>query len=255
MKVRIMLARNPKIIPRIALTILAALAFSGCTSISYKSREAANAPKPDDYPIPFYSPEQTVPRPCRVIGTVTMQAGKFAIFGGSANAEMQQVMHRAHQAGADAVKLTGADKPDFANPNSRMAANLLRYTDVWETVGITQSEFQTYLRSPRQALDPIEGVWVFGGMKPHTIGIARNKEKPGREFVAFILNSTNPVWPAGTKKMDIRHGLEPGSYELTYYLGDFTPVEVPILLKHQTTFTFLLENNDEDGSMISYAKL
>jgi len=236
------------------LIFSAVLILSGCTSVSYKSNSAENPPKPENYPIPVYIEDQQVPRPCRVIGTLSVNAGNFTMFGGSPDTEMFKVMQSAHQKGADAVKITTMDKPGFTNPNYRIQADLLRYADVWETVGLSKTGFQKYLDSNRATLDPIEGFWYSGGLNPHSIGIIKDKSKPGRDLIGFIIETQNPVWSEGMKKIDIRRGLEPGSYVLTYYLDDFARREAHILLKQQNSFAFMLEKADDNGKFITYTK-
>ena len=103
-----------------------------------------------------------------------------------------------------------------------MVADLLRYADVWETIAISTQGFANYLETHRQNLDPIEGVWDGTGTLPHRIGIIRDNSKPGRDFVGFILNTTDPTWHEGYKKIDIKRGVQPGSYVLDYYLEDFS---------------------------------
>lgn len=229
--------------------------FTGCTTVSYQSHSPAGIAKLADYPIPIYTPETRIPRPCEVIGTLSINAGKFTMFGGSSDKEVKKVMQQAREKGADAVKFISIDKPDFANPNYRMTVNLLRYSDIWETVAISKREFQAYLDANRQNLDPIEGVWFSGGsISPHSLGIMRNKSKAGREFVGIILDATNPVWQTGTKKIDIHRGLQTGSYILTYYLDDFAWREIPIILGHKKQFAFTVQNADGEDTIIAYTK-
>jgi hypothetical protein len=234
--------------------VFAALVSSGCTSVSYQSNSTDHLSWPDYYPIPVYTEDQQIPRPCRIIGTVSINAGKFTMFGGTPENEIKNVIQLAHEKGADAIKVTGMDKPDFANPNFRMNADLLRYADTWETVVLSKAQFAQYLGSRAQTLDPIEGIWISGGLNPDSIGILRDQSKPGRDFIAFILNSQNPVWRSGLKKMDIRRGLEPGSYVLTYYLDDFARRDASIILKQRNSFAFMLETAGENGTLITYKK-
>lgn len=227
--------------------------LAGCTTAIYKPRMVAGPAKPEGYPIPLYTEQQKVPRPTEIIGTVSVTAGSFTMFGGSAETETEKILKQARAKGADAVKLTAIGKPDFANPNYRLKANLLRYVDVWESVPVSETEFRTYLATNSQKLDPIEGIWFSAGLVSHTIGIMRNNSMAGREFVGFILESKNPVWPSGTKRMDIRRGLEPGSYILTYYLDDFERREVPIILGNKRRFQINVPQDEEDR-FITYTK-
>jgi hypothetical protein len=256
-KIRSGLARyfNSTVAHNVALILFLALMLAGCTTVSYKSNSPVGVAKPANYPIPFYAPEMEIPRPCKVIGTLSINAGKFTMFGGSSEKEVEKVMQKAREKGADLVKLVSIDKPDFANPNYRMTVNLLRYSDTWETIAISKKEFQTYFDANRQKLDPIEGIWFStGAISPHSLGIMRNKSKSGREFIGVILDTINPAWPPGAKKLDIRRGLAPGSYVITYYLDDFAPREIPIILGQKKAFAFGIQNADGEENVITYTK-
>src|SRR5712675_1147487 len=136
---------NAAAVCNLALIFFSALMFTGCTTVSYKSNSPVGSAKPADYPIPVYAPETRVPRPCEIIGMLSINAGKFTMFGGSSDKEVKKVMQQAREKGADVVKFISIEKPDFANPNYRMTVNLLRYSDFWETVAISKKEFQAYL--------------------------------------------------------------------------------------------------------------
>ena len=124
--------------------------------------------------------------------------------GGSVESEMYKVMQTAREKGADAVQMKSVEQPDFSNANFRLVADLLRYTDTWETITISEGEFAAYLKANQRSLDPIEGIWNTFGRVPHRIGIMRDTSKPGRDFVGFILDTENPTWRDGYKKIDIR---------------------------------------------------
>jgi len=230
-----------------------AVMLSGCTSAIYKSNAKAPPAKPLDYPIPIYTPEMKVPRPGELIGTVTIHGGKFTMFGGDAEHEYVKLMREAHKRGADVVKVTTVDKPGFTNPNYNITAQLLSYADHWETIPVTKFKFQAYLDAHGRDLDPIEGIWFVDKPFPYSIAIMRNGAKPGREFVGFILHHYSPVWPPGTKRLDIRRGLEPGSYILTCYLDDFASREIPLILGQKTAFRINIPKEDEDN-FITYTK-
>lgn len=238
------------------MVLFLALVSGGCATASYTSHAAAGPAKPDDFPIPVYREEVNVPRPCEVIGIVSVNPGGMTMFGGDANKEMEKIMRKAHQKGADAVKMVAFEKPDFANPNYRMTAELLRYTDQWETIPVSEKQFQAYLDANRRTLDPIEGVWVcdeMNGTRPYTVAIMKNHAKPGREFVGFILDSKNPLWKPGYKKMDIRHDPETGGYDFTFYFDDFARAEVPIYLHQRTKFSVDFQK-DEEHHLVTYTK-
>ncbi len=239
----------------LALLLFSMLLLTGCgTVVTYKQNTAAGLAKGDNYPIPVYTEDQTVPRPCEIIGTVSVGDTFFTVTGGSAEAVTLKVMRTAHEKGADAVQITSIRQPGFTSANYHMTANLLRYTDTWETVAISENEFLAYLQKNARTLDPIEGVWSEYGREQQRIGIMKNHSKAGRDYVGFILDSENPAWRLGTKKIDICRGLEPDSYVLTYYLDDFEPREIPILLGRKRTFTLAIQKADSDGDFIMYIK-
>ena len=234
-------------VKNLALLLFSMLLLTGCGSlVTYQANAPAGTPKPPGYPIPVYTEGMTVPRPCQVIGTVSVRNSGFTVAGGSVEDVMKDVMQRARQKGADAVKVMSIDKPDFGNPNYRLTAGLLRYSDAWETIGLSENEFFAYLQRNKNSLDPIEGIWIVDGQYDDRIGIMRNHAKPGRDFVGFVLHSDQPAWREGYKLMDIARGEQPGSYRLVYYLGDFSQVHTTVVLNHAAEFSLLVQSADED---------
>lgn len=229
--------------------------LTGCsTVVTYKPNLAAGPVKPAGYPLPVYTEDMTVPRPCEVIGTVSISGGHFTMFGGSAESEMQKVMQTAWEKGADAVQMKSAATPDFLDSNYRLVADLLRYTDAWETMAITPAAFAAYLETNRRNLDPIEGVWDAFGQIPHRLGIRRDNSKPGRDFIGFVLNTENPSWRTGYKKIDIQRGTQSGTYILDYYLDNFSKRKTIIRLAKGVTFTLTLPRSDEEADVVIYSK-
>jgi hypothetical protein len=231
------------------------LMLTGCsTVVTYKSNTAAGPAKPVGYPILVYTENMTVPRSCEIIGTISIGDTRLTMFGGSIESEMGKVMKTAHEKGADAVQMKSIEKPGFSDANYRLAADLLRYTDTWETVAISQQGFANYLKTNQRNLDPIEGVWNGYGQIPHRIGIMRNSSKPGRDFIGFILNTENPTWHKGCKKIDIKRGIEPGTYILDYYLDNFSKRGTAVILGKNMTFTLTIPTSEEEADVITYSK-
>ena len=195
-----------------------------------------------------------VPRACVVIGTVSVGGGFLTMRGGSAESETQRIIQTAWEKGADAIQVKSIEDPDFTSGNYRMVADLLRYTDNWETVVMPAQGFAVYLDANRQNSDPIEGIWDGSGTVPHRIGIMRDNSKPGRDFVGFILETADPTWHRGYKKIDIKHGVHPGSYVLDYYLDNFSRQEITVILGQGLTFTLNMPTSDEDADIITYAR-
>jgi hypothetical protein len=239
----------------LALSLLSVVLLAGCSTVAtYKPNTAAGPVKPVGYPIPVYTEDMTIPRPCEVIGTISIGGGHFTMFGGSAESEMKKVMQTAQEKGADAVQMKTIEKPDFSDTNYRLVADLLRYTDTWETVAISEKRFANYLKTNQRNLDPIEGIWDAYGPVPHRIGIMQDVSKPGRDFVAFILGTGNPSWRNGYKKIDIQRGPQPGSYLFDYYLDNFSKRETNVILGKRMMFTLAISTSDEEPNIIAYSK-
>jgi hypothetical protein len=239
----------------LALSLFSMLLLAGCGTVAtYKPHAAAGPAKPAGYPILVYTEDMTVPRPCEVIGTISVNDTPFTMFGGSADSEMLKVMHAARKKGADVVQMKSMEKPDFSDTHYRLMADLLRYKDAWETVVIPEQAFANYLRTKQRNLDPIEGIWDGNARIPHRIGIMRNTAKPGRDFIGFVLNTDNPTWCKGYKKIDIQRGLQPGTYIFAYYLDDFSKRETTVVLGGRMMFTLAIPTSEEETDLITYSK-
>ncbi|MEI9862962.1 MAG: hypothetical protein WDN00_00055 [Limisphaerales bacterium] len=184
-----------------------------------QARPATAPPKPADYPIPLYNQNMRIPRPCNLLGKLAIGDTQLTMFGGDMKGVLKTVMETAHEKGADIVVLTSIRQPEFESAHFRVEANLLAYADVWETVPMSLTNFQAYLQKNQKTLDPMEGIWSDGSVD--RIGIIRNKSKPGRDFIAFMLNVELVTWQPGYKKMDIARVDRPGAYSLKYYRDDF----------------------------------
>jgi hypothetical protein len=238
---------------RPALLVPVFFLLAGCgTTKTYTASLPAGPAKPPDYPIPVYNINMRLPRPCQLIGKLAIGDTQLTMFGGSMPEVMKTIMKTAHEKGADVVVLTSVKSPEFESAHYRMAANLLRYADTWETNGMSENDFLAYLRQHQQTLDPIEGIWSDGS--PDRIGIVRNSSKPGRDFIAFMLNVKLSSWQAGYKKMDIARVDRPGAYSLKYYRDDFGMVKTTVLLDHNRAFSFLISTDDQ-ADEVTFTKI
>ncbi len=227
--------------------------LNGCTTTSYKSGPAAvSTPTTQDYPIPVYTEDMDVPRPCQVIGTISIGHTSVTMIGGDIDKEMEKVMQAAHQKGADVVKIVSLQKPGFDTPNFAVQAELLRYADNWERVAFTEKEFAAYLQQHQATLDPIEGIWSGGW--PNRVGIMRDPSKPGRDFIAFTLSTDSPAWQPGYKKIDLARAAAPDTYNLRYYRNDFAWSETAVRLDHNRAFEFI-QNVDDKTYLVRYTKI
>jgi hypothetical protein len=227
--------------------------LAGCsTTKTYTPTMAAGAATPSNYPIPLYTEDMRIPRPCLLIGHLSIGDTQLTMSGGSVKGVMKTLMDTAHEKGADVIELVSMKQPNFESSNYHLEANLLRYGDNWETVAISENDFQAYLRQHQQTLDPIEGIWSDGSSD--RIGIIRDTSKPGRDFIGFALNPELPSWRKGYKKIDIARTDRAGAYSLKYYRDDFGTAKTTVLLDHGHAFTFIVHANDVD-SEVSYIKI
>jgi hypothetical protein len=238
---------------KLALIVPLIFLLAGCsTTKTYKPNTAAGPAKPADYPIPIYNEDMRIPRPCVLIGEFAIGDTQLTMFGGSLKGVMKTLMDTAHEKGADVVELTSLKQPDFESAHYRVEANLLRYADKWETVSISENDFLIYLQKNSATLDPIEGIWSDGS--PDRIGIMRDKSKPGRDFIAFMLNVQLPSWQKGYKKMDIARDARPGAYSFRYYRDDFGVAKTTALLDHDRAFSFII-NTEAGAAEVAYIKI
>jgi hypothetical protein len=230
--------------------------LTGCsTVVTYQPHLPDGPAKPAGYPIPVYTEKMTVPRPCAVIGTVTVAEGSFTMRGGSVEDETKKIIKTAWAKGADVVRIRSVETPGYSRADFRIVADLLRYADQWETLTLSRQDLVNYLDTHRQTLDPIEGIWDGAGTSPNRIGIIQNHSKPGRDFVGFILNTDDPTWHEGDKKIDIQRGAVPGSYVLVYYLEDFSKAKATVILGQRRLFTLNMPTSDEDADFLTYSKI
>lgn len=238
---------------KLALFVPLIFLLTGCgTTKTYTPDATAGPAKPSGYPIPIYNEDMRIPRPCQLIGEFDIGDTQLTMFGGSLKGVMKTLMDTAHEKGADVVQLISIKEPDFESAHYRVKANLLRYSDRWEVVALSENDFLAYLNRNRATLDPIEGIWSDGS--PDRIGIMRDNSRPGRNFIAFMLNVQLPSWQVGYKKLDIARTDRPDAYALKYYLDDFGMAKTTVLLNHNRAFTFIV-NTEAGAAEVSYIKI
>ncbi len=228
---------------RTGLLLGLALLSAGCsTTKTYTPHLPAGPARPADYPIPLYTEDMRIPRPCEIIGELSIGDTQLTLRDGSFEGVMKTLMATAHEKGADVVQIVSLKKPDFESAHYRLDANLLSYADHWETVPLSEPDFLKYLQEHEKSLDPIEGVWTDGS--PEHIGIMRDTRKPGRDFIGFVFNPLLPSWHPGYKKMDIARTGRPGDYHIRYYRNDFSGAATSVLLDQNRAFSFIINTRD-----------
>lgn len=223
----------------LALCLFTALLLAGCsTTTRYESKTAASPAKPADYPICVYPEQMKIPRSYEVIGTMYVGDTPFTVMGGSLESIVNKLTKNARKQGADGLQLKSVQSPDFATPHYRADADFIRFTDIWESVSTPEAELQNYFRTNASKLDPIEGIWHVSDAVRSRVAILKNSAKPGRDFIAIILNTRNLSWKLGDKKADLRRGERPGVYRGSYYRDDYEAKKVAITMRLPATDRF-----------------
>jgi len=231
-----------------ALVLLPLLLFAGCkTVVTYDAKLDAGPAKPEDHPIYVYTEKNDVPRSSEIIGHMHVGDTLLTTRGGSIAAEVKTLQENARQKGADAVKITSIETPDVSTANFRMDADFLRFTDKWESVGLSNEAVLAYFKNNAKTLDPIEGVWIASDPMQSRIGIMKSTSKAGRDFIAFVLDPKNPTWRNGDKKMDITLGERRGVYRIDFYLDDYTKKGAVITFAGAAADRFVVNMADDAG--------
>lgn len=230
-----------------ALCMLAGVLLLGCTTTARYETKAPDGPaKPADYPIYVYEEGASVPRPYEVMGTMHIGDTPFTVMGGSLDSVVNKLLQAARQKGADAVQLISVRSPEFTTAHFRADANFIRFTNVWESLPLTAEYLQVYFKTNAAALDPIEGIWHASDRVQSRVAIVKNHSKPGREFIAVILNTRNRGWRNGDKKADLRRGERPGVYRGTYYRDDYTEDRVAVTMRLSATNRFTVSRGEQE---------
>lgn len=238
----------------LALYLLSVLLFAGCSTVTtYDSKTDAGPAKPSDYPIYVYTEKVEIPRPSEVIGNMHVGDTPFTMKGGSLNAVLDTLRENARKKGADALKITSIETPGFSSGNFKVDAKFLRFTDSWESVGLSKEQVLAYFKNNEKTLDPIEGIWFENFPVQSRIAIMKNTSKAGRDFIAFIIGTRNPSWRIGDKKMDITRGERSGVYRIDYYLDDYEK-KGAVLTLSGTPADKLIVHMPDDAGFIQYTK-
>ena len=169
----------------------------GCTTVkSYVANTKPGAAKPADHPIYVYNEKAPVPRPYEIIGTMSISDTPLTVFGGSFEGELDTLRKQARKRGADGLQITQVDSPDFFHAKYRVTANFVRFTNTWESLPFSESEFRNYLTAQKEKLDPIEGFWQINdgagsrvGMRPGSV-----KARSAVRTRAFMVSRSCAWW-------------------------------------------------------------
>ncbi len=209
--------------------LVAGLGVSCTTYLSYsKSTGIADPPSQPSTLVHVFWPGESVDRPHRTLGVLSIGDTGLTTIGGSFSDVVDEMVAAAKRRGADAARVLEIKPPDAWSTIYRIRAELVQYTTEWESVQLTEAEFDEYLAQNSGSLNPIEGVWSDEDGE-YRIAIKRDDAVRTRDFVAYVLESTTPGWAAGQKKMQISKSASASTYVLEYYDARY--------VRHRSTFT------------------
>lgn len=223
----------------------------GCTTVkTYVANTEPGSPRAADYPIYVYNEKVPVPRPYEIIGTMRITDTPLTVFGGSFEGELDTLRQQARKRGADGLQITQVEPPDFFHAKYRVTGNFIRFTNMWESLPMAESDMRAYLTETQSQLDPIEGIWRVNDAARSRVGIVRDHTRPGRDFFGFLLATGNPSWKPGDKKIELARGERPGVYRGAYYFDDYRRKTVAFNLLGAQTNLFILQMPSDETPIL-----
>ncbi len=90
----------------------------------------------------------------------------------------------------------------------------------WETIAKTKEDLINYFDKNILNLNPIEGIWTSAGDNKNRIAIFKDDESSKRDYVATILETSNPLWSPKQVKIEFNNTAYKDTYNVTYYSAD-----------------------------------
>ena len=88
------------------------------------------------------------------------------------------------------------------------------------------------IKSETETRSPIEGIWS-DGQNEYRLGIVKAPQGITADYIAVILDTTNPLWQPHEIKAEIRSTADPSVFTATYFLGDKKAMGTTLTLDHQ----------------------
>ena len=124
----------------------------------------------------------------------------------------------------------------------------------WRKVDLDEKEFKKYLDYSISNLNPIEGIWTNIDNNQYRIGIIKDEANDYRDFVAFIINSENPLWEPKDVKIEFLKTAFNTVYTTSYYLLDFTKIGATSSLKGNGILEIELTKSTDENALIRFIK-
>jgi len=91
---------------------------------------------------------------------------------------------------------------------------------------------EAQIKSTTETRSPIEGIWS-DGQNEYRLGIVKAPQGITADYIAVILDTTNPLWQPHEIKAEIRSTADPSVFTATYFGGDKKAMGTTLTLDHQ----------------------
>jgi hypothetical protein len=147
-----------------------------------------------------------------VVGDATSAKGGLT-YPGAARSAVRELYHQ--------LKYKGYSEAAF---QSRIA----RLYPPRQMIEVTETRIKSETETP----SPIEGIWS-DGQNEYRLGIVKAPQGITADYVAVILDTTNPLWQPHEIKAEFRSTADPSVFTATYFGGDNKAVGTTLTLDHQ----------------------
>jgi len=139
---------------------------------------------------------------------------------------------------------TGFDQRYAVNPIDEFKK---QFKD-WEKIDITESELKTKLDSYSD-LKPIEGIWSSIEDNQYRIGIIRDDNNAKRDYVAFILESDNPLWEVNQVKIEFNSTAYKSVFSTAYFMSDHSKQGTTSFINDKGILEIKLKNPEDNSEL------
>jgi len=114
----------------------------------------------------------------------------------------------------------------------------------WEIIDISEEQLKAKLSANGEANNTIEGIWTSMEDNQYRIGIINETSNSKRDFVGYILETTNSLWKNQQVKIEFKKTAYSSVYTTTYYMGDHTPQGTTAFINDAGFLEIKLKNPD-----------
>lgn len=143
-----------------------------------------------------------------------------------------------------AILYTGFDQKYAADPIKEFKE---QFKD-WEKINLTEPELKKKIGLISD-LNPIEGIWSSIEDKQYRIGIIRDDSRTNRDYVAFILESDNPLWEEKQVKIEFSSTAYKSVFSTTYYLSDHSKQGTTAFINDKGILEIKLKNPEDNSEL------